>query len=118
MNSKQCDPAAIFGSAHSLYTACLDADESDPKLNLSEVFKGHDSLMRLVMVIGERFELWALKHVSFEDFGDVWPYFVQQNFGATCLKILSIRSLESFDETASLQIAIRLGLPLRQHHSP
>jgi hypothetical protein len=107
------DPAAVFAAAFSLWESINDEAAHDPKLNLSECYNGMDQLMREVMRIGNLFEAWSCAHVEFDELNDVWPYLLQDRFGAACLKVLLPTALASFDDSDSLRVALQLRLPVR-----
>jgi hypothetical protein len=69
--------------------------------------------MRVVMRIGHQFEVWASVHVVFEETEEVWPYDLEDRFGAACLSTTGVEALASFDDADCLRVAWRLGLPLR-----
>src|SRR5262245_39766903 len=79
------DPAAVFGAAMSLWEACEASARNDSKLNLSESYHGMDELMRQVMRVATLFESWCCEHLDFDQFSDVWPYFLEDKFGEACL---------------------------------
>lgn len=68
--------------------------------------------MRELMRIANQFESWACVHVNFDELGEVWPYFMQDKFGNTCLSFIAPADLASFDECDCLRLALRLRLPL------
>jgi hypothetical protein len=107
------DPAAVFACAKSLHDACLERADAEPDLNLSEAYQGMDNLMREVMRAGGMFEDWACRHVVFHELEDVWPYLLENRFGAACLEIMDATSLAGFDEDDCLRIALRLHLPIQ-----
>lgn len=106
------DPAAVFACAKSLHDACLERAEVDPELNLSEAYQGMDVFMREVMRVGEEFEKWACRHVAFHELGDVWPYLLEERFGALCLEVMEADALAGFDGEDCLRIAFKLRLPM------
>lgn len=106
------DTAAIFAAATSLRNACDAAATTDPSLSLSEAYRGYDQFMREVMRIGSLFESWACSHVAFEELGECWPYFLEDHFGAACLKVHTAESLAGFDEADCLRVAMALRLPV------
>lgn len=106
------DPAAVCACALSLHAACLKRAEVEPGLNLSDAYQGMDTFMREVMRVGEMFEEWACRHVAFQELDDVWPYLLEDRFGAACLEIMSAESLAGFDADDCLRIASRLRLPM------
>ena len=107
------DPAAIFACAKSLHDACLQRAEVERAADLSEAYQGFDSFMREVMRVADLFERWACRHVAFPELDEVWPYLLEQRFGAACLDFIEPGSLTSFDADDCLRIAFQLRLPLR-----
>ena len=107
------DPAAVFACALSLRDACLKRAGVDPELDLSEAYQGMDVFMREVMRVGEMFEEWACRHVAFHELDDVWPYVLEERFGAVCLEMMDADSLVGFDVDDCLRVAFRLRLPMR-----
>ena len=112
------DPSAIFACAVSLRDACVEAERSDPSLNLSASYNGMDQFMREMMRIGELFESWSCQHVCFDDLNDVWPYLLEDKFGDACLKVMLPTSLAQFDESDCLRAAMTLCLPVRVDGNP
>jgi hypothetical protein len=114
------DPAAIFAIAVSLWRECERHAARDVSINLSQAYRGMDSLMREVMRIAILFETWACTHVDFEQLSDVWPYLLEDRFGAECLSILLPDKLADFDEHDCCRIAsrLRLSFKLTQHGNP
>lgn len=106
------DPAAVFGCALSLWQECNKRAEADPNLNLSDRYHGIDELMRQMMRVGNLFEVWSCHHVSFDELNDVWPYMLEDKFGAACLEALKPDALTQFDETDCLRVALHLNLPV------
>jgi hypothetical protein len=107
------DPAAIFACASSLHKACLEVASAEPALDLSEAYNGMDEFMRELMRIAKLFEGWACVHIAFDELNEVWPYFLEDRFGVTCLEILPAIALREFDEADCLRVALRLRLPVR-----
>jgi hypothetical protein len=107
------DPAAVFACAKSLHDACLEREEADAELNLSEAYQGMDVFMRELMRVAEDFEKWACRHVAFHELEDVWPYLLEERFGAACLEIMEPEVLAGFDADDCLRIAFKLRLPMR-----
>jgi hypothetical protein len=107
------DPAAVFAGAFSLWESITDQAAADPKLNLSDCYNGMDQLMREVMRIANQFEAWSCAHVEFDQLNDVWPYLLQDRFGAACLTVLLPTALASFDDCDCLRVALQLRLPVR-----
>lgn len=85
----------------------------DPSLNLSESYDGMDGFMRVAMHIATEFETWACRHIQFDELNEVWPYLLEEQFGDACLADLLPTSLNVFDETDCLRVALRLRLPIR-----
>lgn len=111
------DSAAAFGAAISLWRVCHEAAARDPHLNLSDCYNGIDQFMREVMRIGNSFEEWACRHIAFEEQSEVWPYLLEDNFGAACLAVILPGGLAQFDDSYCLRVALRLRLPIRAHTS-
>lgn len=107
------DPAAVFACALSLWKACEEEAGKNAALNLSDAYQGVDQLMREVMRIATLFETWACEHVEFEEITDVWPYLLEDAFGKACLGFCDVCSLQDFDRTECLSVAMGLGLPIR-----
>jgi hypothetical protein len=105
------DPAAVFACATSLWQTCEKCARSD-RLDLSECYNGMDQLMRVVMAIGDHFERWSCEHVEFASFPHVWPYFLEEKFGETCLAVMLPTELDKFEDKDCLRVALRLGLPV------
>jgi len=108
----QPDPAAVFASALSLWQACHKRADQDRNMNLSESYNGGDQFMRELMRIANQFENWACAHVNFDELGEVWPYFMEEKFGETCLSFITATDLADFNECDCLRLALRLRLPL------
>ena len=107
------DPAAVFACAKSLHDACVQHAEVNPGLNLSESYHGMDGFMRELMRVAEEFEMWACRHVVFDELDEVWPYLLEDRFGAACLEIMEADALAGFDADDCLRIAFKLRLPIR-----
>ena len=105
------DSAAVFAVALSLWEIC-EKQARETGFNISECYKGVDQFMREVMRIANEFENWACHHVNFNQFNEVWPYYLGDNFGKTCLSVLSLSCLMEFGEADCLRIAIDLKLPV------
>jgi hypothetical protein len=105
------DPAAVLASALSLWQAC-QRRAAESHLSLSECYNGMDQFMREVMRVATQFEVWACSHIDFEQMADVWPYFLEDRFGETCLAVMLPSALASFDESDCLRVAMRLRLPI------
>ncbi|WP_397382635.1 hypothetical protein [Prosthecobacter sp.] len=105
------DPAAVFTCATSLRDAC-DQSAKLNNLNLSELFQGVDQFYREAMRIAALFEEWACEHVLFEEMCEVWPYLLEDKFGAACLQRMSVEDLKYFDAEDCPDVAMKLLLPL------
>lgn len=105
------DPAAVFACAMSLRDACNQAAKLN-NLDLSDLFQGMDQFYREAMRIAALFEEWACKHVVFEEVCDVWPYLLEDKFGAACLQRMSVEDLSGFDAEDCPDVAMKLLLPL------
>lgn len=112
-SKNEVDPAGVFAGALSIWNACNKQAEADPNLNLSEAYNGIDQLMRETMRVGEMFESSASRHVAFEEFSEVWPYFVEDHLGKACFEVISVDGLAGFDVDDCLSIACNVKLPLR-----
>ena len=116
--SEQCygdiDLAAVFGCAVSLQRACLKLEIDDPAFNISESFNGVDQFMREIMRVGEIFEIWSIGHVQFDELDGVWPYLLEEDFGAAYLSVLRPEMLLGFCNVHCLKVAARLKLPLKE----
>jgi hypothetical protein len=110
-----CEPdsAAIFACAQSLWDACQAEAARNSSINLSEDYNGYDQFMREIMRIATLFENWACEHVEFTAWGEVWPYYLGDNFGAACLDAVFASHLARFDENDCLRVALRLRLPVK-----
>lgn len=106
------DPAAVFACALSLHAACLKRAEEEPELDLSDAYQGMDTFMREVMRVAEMFEEWACRHVAFQELDDIWPYLLEERFGAACLEVMSAESLAGFDADDCFRIASQLRFPM------
>lgn len=109
----EADPAAVFAAALSLWKAVHEHRSHNPDFNLSEAYNGGDEFMRVVMRIGRQFEEWACVHVVFEELVEVWPYHLEDRFGAACISAIEAGALASFDDADCLRVALRLQLPIR-----
>ena len=117
IETPESDSAAVFGAALSLWQACREAAARDPQLNLSECYNGMDEFMREMMRVANLFEAWACMHIAFEELADVWPYFMEDKFGAACLTVMLPGGLAQFDDSDCLRVALRLRLPVRPNAS-
>jgi hypothetical protein len=107
------DPAAIFGAALSIWTACHEMEGKEATLDLSDTFNGLDELMRVAMAIATRFETWSCHNVEFDRLSGWWPYKLEMELGKTCLELLGLEALPKFGDDDALQVALRLQLPLK-----
>lgn len=111
------DPAAVFACTLSLRDACEQATKLN-NLDLSELFQGMDQFYREAMRIAALFEEWSCKHVAFDEICEVWPYFLEDNFGEACLKRMSLENLRHFDAEDCPVVAMNLLLPLHYQDAP
>ena len=107
------DPAAVFGCAISLWHECKKPAKAAEKVNLSACYNGGDEFMRVVMRVATRFETWASDLVEFEELDDVWPYMMEDRFGAACVEVMGAENLASFNDSDCLRVALRLRLPVK-----
>ncbi len=106
------DPAAVFAAALSLWQECQKHAETGKILNLSESYNGHDEFMREIMRVATLFETWACQHIDFGELTQVWPYFLEAEFGKKCLSAMLPTGLADFDESDCLRVAMRMRLPV------
>jgi len=111
------DPAAVFAGAMSLRDACDQAAKLQ-NLSLSDAFNGVDQFYREAMRIAALFEEWACEHVVFDEMCDVWPYLLEDKFGAACLQRMSVEDLSGFDAEDCPDVAMKLLLPLHYQDAP
>lgn len=109
------DSAAVFACASSLFLRCEKFRIERSDVNLSVCYSGIDQLMRVVMNIAEKFEKWAIENVVFEEFDEVWAYFLYEHFGEAVAGSCRLLDLESFNQKHCKKVAVYLQLPL--HHS-
>lgn len=109
--NESLDPAAVFACAMSLRDACDQAAKLN-NLDLSDLFQGMDQFYREAMRIAALFEEWACEHVVFEEMCEVWPYLLEDKFGAACLQRMSVEDLSGFDAEDCPDVAMKLLLPL------
>lgn len=105
------DSAAIFAIALSLWEIC-EKRRRENDWNISACYNGYDQFMRELIKVASLFEEWACGHVNFDEFSEVWPYYLGDNFGAACLSLLPIECLMDFDEGDCLRMALALKLPV------
>jgi hypothetical protein len=96
----------------SLKQTCEDIARRE-RINLSECYNGGDEFMRQVMRIATMFESWCCDHVDFSQFSDVWPYLLEDKFGAAFLKVSYPTCLTEFDSMGCLRAAMELTLPVK-----
>ncbi len=111
--TEETDPAAVFACALSLWRECMRCSRSGQLVNLSECYKGGDEFMRVIMRAGTRFEVWACAHVAFEILNETWPYLLEEKFGEACVALKDVTSLDEFGDNDCLEVALRLGLPVK-----
>ena len=107
------DPAAVFGCALSLWHECKKPAKATENVNLSTCYNGGDEFMRVVMRVATRFENWASDLVAFEELDDVWPYMMEDKFGAACVDAMGVENLAAFTDSDCLRVALRLRLPVK-----
>jgi hypothetical protein len=105
------DSAAVFAMALSLWEVC-EKERRETNFNISECYNGVDQFMREVMRIANQFEDWSCQHVDFDEFSEVWPYYLGDNFGTKCLSVLPMNCLMEFGEQDCLRVALSLRLPV------
>ena len=103
----------FFAAAISVWEACRKSAETEPRINLSECYNGGDEFMRVVMRTANRFEKWASLHIAFSELDDVWPYMMEDKFGAACVSVMGAESLTHFDDNDCLRVALHLRLPVK-----
>ncbi|MCF7784677.1 MAG: hypothetical protein K9N47_01065 [Prosthecobacter sp.] len=111
------DPAAVFACAVSLRDACKQAAKLN-NLNISDLFQGVDQFYREAMRIAALFEEWACSRVAFDEMCDVWPYLLEDRFGAACLQRMSVEDLSGFDAEDCPVVAMKLLLPMLYQDAP
>ncbi len=111
--SEQPDSAAVFGGALSLWHECKKPSKANERVNLSECYNGGDEFMRVVMRVATRFEEWASMHIVFDGLDDVWPYLLEDKFGAACVCVTGMETLHEFNERDCLRVSLHLRLPVR-----
>ena len=107
-NEGPADPAAVLGSAVSLWQSC----QREPRINLSACYGDGIQWMREVMRVATLFETWATRHVCFDGFDECWPYFLEDRFGDACTALIGADGLARFAEADCLGVALRLRLPV------
>ena len=110
----QPDPAAILGAACSLKRVWIDDVDLETRLRLAQRLPGVDSVMREILRIATRFETWACRNVDFEALDEVWPYFLEAEFGNACQRTLKPDALPKFDKEDCFAIACELRLTRRE----
>ena len=83
------------------------------RLNLSECYNGGDEFMRVVMCVGTQFETWASMHIAFDELNDVWPYMMEDKFGAACVTVVGAECLAQFNNDDCLRVALQMRLPVK-----
>ena len=107
------DLAAILGAACSLKVVWIEDAGLETRLRLTEVLPGVDSVMEEILRIAIRFETWSCRNVDFEELNEVWPYYLEAEFGRACSEALDLQRLPAFGDPECAAIARVLGLPLR-----
>jgi len=111
LETESADPAAVFACAVSLRDAC-EGKAAIHGINISATFHGGDQFWREVMRIAALFESWACENVAFDAMEDVWPYLLEQKFGAACLVHVNVDGLTTFDVMDCPVVAMSTNLPL------
>lgn len=107
------DPAAEFTAALSLYKFGSKQAKAN-RNNLSDAYSGGDEFQRQCMRIGREFERWACDHINFDELGEVWPYYLEDKFGAAAVDVAGSEcDLEKLGENHWPLIAAKLMCPLR-----
>lgn len=106
------DPAAVLGAAISLWQSCQRPRGGTEPIDFSVSYCGGDQWMREVMRVATLFEAWATRHVCFDEFGECWPYFLEDCFGDACVELVGADGLARFCEEDCLRVALRLRLPV------
>ncbi len=83
------------------------------RYNLSDCYNGGDQFLREMMRIAFLFETWACLHIDFDNLEDVWPFYLEDNFGEACLQVMSLSVLHEFNESDCLRVAMKLKLPVQ-----
>jgi hypothetical protein len=109
----ESDPAGVLGAALSLHEAAMECTDMD----VSDMFDGVDQFMRVVMAWATDFENWACHHVDFDELDEVWPYYLEDHFGAAVLQHHEGRlgDLSVVSAEKCYAVAMLLGLPLRKN---
>lgn len=105
------DPAAVFTIAQSLWEIC-EKRSRQSNFNISECYNGVDQFIREIMRIANLFEAWACRHIDFDEFAEVWVYYLGDNFGRSCLAVMPLNCLMGFGEADCLRVALHLRLPV------
>jgi len=72
---------------------------------------GYLGFVRLCRDIAEKFEQWAVEHVDWERIDEVWPYFLEENFGDAVLSVVG--GYSNIEFATPEEIAKKLKLPLK-----
>jgi len=68
--------------------------------------------MREIMRAANQFEVWSCQHIDFNELNDVWPYLLEDKFGAAYLTVLEADELAQFNESDCLRVALHMELPV------
>jgi len=111
--SERPDPAAVFGGALSLWNEFKIPSKANERANPADSYNGSDEFMRVVMGVATRFGEWASLHIAFDELNSFWPYLLEDKFGAACMRVISAKGLEKFDDRDCLRVALLLRIPVR-----
>jgi hypothetical protein len=107
------DPAASLAASMSLVEAG-ERRAGIEQVSLSDTYSGGDEFLRQCARIGTEFESWACVHVAFDKMEDVWPYFLQSEFGDRVIACYGVTELATITRPDQfLAIAKALSLVLR-----
>lgn len=101
----------------SLWETWTKAETNGEEYSLSDAYNGIDEFMREVMRVAALFEQWACEHVLFDTMDHMWPYLLHDKFGPVCRSAMMPTSLDLFDATDCLRVAMALRLPMRRDSS-
>lgn len=114
------DPAAIMAIVLAVHEKCTDRSK-EGIMDLSDPYGGNDGYMRQVMAIAEQFESWACAWVDFDALSDVWPYWLEDNFGLALMELLLLNQRDRLTDLRPSDckiLAEALKLPLLPEPRP
>jgi hypothetical protein len=112
MKTEISDPADIVAVIISLNDTARELSKSG-NADISEAYQGVDQFMRETIRVAEQFEQWACSHVLFDDFGEVFPYFIEDKFGKALHELYGITCLRDINSDAFPKIAEHLHIPFK-----